>query len=274
MEEAQLFVGDILSLNSSLIRPAITPRFVPTCTVELMKGLSKIAAKYPNQVLIRSHISENLAEVEWVKQLHPEWKSYTDVYDKCGLMTERTVMGHGVYLSDDELKTFRERGSSISHCASSNFNIMSGVLNVRRVLDNNVKVALGTDVSGGYSFSMFDSIRQAITASKVIAINDRKHAPLLVKEAFHLGTLAGAHVLGLGNKVGNFELNKQFDALVVDVLTDDAPMDVNEDDTIEEVFESRSYLGDDRTIRQVFVDGEECVLREQRSREEELAAEK
>jgi guanine deaminase len=128
-------------------------RFVPTCSSELMKGLSKIANSY--DIPIQSHISENKGEVEWVKQLHPELSSYSEVtklailqvthvhqqvYDHHGLFNHKTIMAHGIYLSDDELKLCKERGVGIAHCPLSNFNLHSGILDVRRVLKAGVKV--------------------------------------------------------------------------------------------------------------------------------------
>lgn len=99
-------------------------------------------------MVAQTHLSENLAEIEWVRQLFPDAASYTDVYDRHGLLTPRTVLAHGIHLSADELKLLRERGSGISHCPNSNFGISSGICNVRHLWASGVAVGLGTDVSG------------------------------------------------------------------------------------------------------------------------------
>ena len=256
ISEAHRFIHDLGNLNSNLVAPAITPRFVPTCTIDLMKELGKLADKY--KLLVQSHISENKKEVEWVKQLHNTHSSYTHVYEDCGLLSERTIMGHGVYLGEQELDTFKTTGSSVAHCPSSNFSISSGVLNVRSLLNKGVKLSLGTDVSAGYSFSMLDAFRQAMSASKVTyTLVDEKYTALKFREGYYLATLAGAEVMGLGKLTGNFEVGKVFDALVIDPEAEGTPFDVFDQDEAENRFEKWLYLGDDRNIVKVFVQGEE-----------------
>jgi guanine deaminase len=103
-----------------------------------MKGLGDMARKY--KVPIQTHVSENKNEIEWVKTLHPESPSYSHVYHNHGLLTEKCVMAHGIHLDDDELHLYKESGSGISHCPISNFCIRSGILDVRRLLDQGIKV--------------------------------------------------------------------------------------------------------------------------------------
>ena len=133
VDETNRFVDQVIAMKSSLVTPCITPRFVPTCTPELMIALSKIAIKY--DIPIQSHLSETIGEVAWVKDLHPDLKSYAHVYDEYGLLTSKTIMAHCVHLSADERKLMNERGVGISHCASSNFCLGSGVLNARRLFN-------------------------------------------------------------------------------------------------------------------------------------------
>jgi len=168
------------SKNVNLITPIITPRFVPTCTDELMKGLSELAKKY--NVPIQSHISENKGEVEWVKELYPNLKNYAQVYDQHGLLNNKTIMAHGIFLTDEELVLFRERKSGLCHCPISNYSLHSGILDVIRALNAGVKVGLGTDISGGYSPSILQNIRAAIIASSTLQFSDDKYIPLGYKE--------------------------------------------------------------------------------------------
>ncbi|KAF0033408.1 hypothetical protein F2P81_013474 [Scophthalmus maximus] len=175
---------------------------------------------------IVSHISETVEEVKLVKELFPESDSYTDVYHKHNLLTEKTLMAHGCYLSDEELDLFRETGASLSHCPGSNFSLCSGVLNVRNVLNHKVKLGLGTDVAGGYSASMLDAVRRTLDASKVLTIQDPEHDTLSFEEVFRLATLGGSQALSLEDQTGNFEVGKDFDALRVNVAAPGGPIDL------------------------------------------------
>ena len=172
-------------------QPVITPRFVPTCSAELMRGLAELAARH--NLLIQSHISENLGEIDWVKSLHPTETSYTAVYDAAGLLGARTILAHGVYLGKEERALFRARGAHVSHCPMSNCMLRSGMLNVRRMLSEGVSVSLGTDVSGGASPSMLSAIREAQKVSNLVSLVEYEHhgqtwPPLTQVEAFWLAT--------------------------------------------------------------------------------------
>uniref|UniRef100_A0A4W4FXI5 Amidohydrolase-related domain-containing protein n=1 Tax=Electrophorus electricus TaxID=8005 RepID=A0A4W4FXI5_ELEEL len=184
----------------------------------------------------KSHISENKEEVELVKQLFPDCLSYTDVYLKHGLLTDKTVMAHGCHLTDEELKIFHKNGASISHCPSSNISLMSGILNVRNVQKHKVKLGLGTDVAGGYSASILDAVRRAIDTSKVLTIEHPQLRPLTFEEVFWLATLGGSEALSLDDRIGNFEVGKDFDALRVNVSVPGGPLDVFPEDVIVEKF--------------------------------------
>uniref|UniRef100_A0A3Q3GWD4 Guanine deaminase n=1 Tax=Labrus bergylta TaxID=56723 RepID=A0A3Q3GWD4_9LABR len=165
----------------------------------------------------KSHISENVEEVKLVKDMFPESESYTHIYHKYNLLTDKTVMAHGCYLSDEELNLFRETGASLSHCPNSNISLCSGILNVRNVLKHKVKLGLGTDVAGGYSASMLDAVRRALDSSKVLTIQDPEHETLTFEEVFRLATLGGSQALSMDDQTGNFEVGKDFDALRIPV---------------------------------------------------------
>jgi guanine deaminase len=248
------------AMRCPTVRPVLTPRFVPTCSSELMRGLGALARE--RRVFVQSHISENRDEVQWVAELHPDCASYADVYHRHGLLNDRSIMAHAIHLSDAELALFRSSGAAISHCANSNFNLCSGVLDVRRVLDAGVKVGLGTDLSGGYAPSMWDAIRSAVTASTVHAIAARSTKRLTYNEAFFLATLGGAQALSMADLVGSFEVGKQFDALIIDAAARDGPIDAFADYTVEELWENVLLRCDDRNIEAVFVDGKKVAPKE------------
>jgi len=249
----EIFIKKVKSLNSPLITPIITPRYVLSCSSLLMKKLGELAGQY--DVPIQSHISENLKEVSLVAEQHPDKDSYSQVYDHYGLLTSKTIMAHGVYLSDGELALFQKRGVSLSHCPLSNFTLCSGTLCVRKVLEAGIKVGLGTDVSGGYSPSMLDAIRQTMVAATAIHFQVPKYKPLTWQEAFHLATVGGSEVVGMSHVLGNLLPGKHFDALVIDPMVANSPFDVFPQDSIENIFQKFLLLGDDRNISEVYIMG-------------------
>lgn len=258
-------INYIQSLNNSLIIPVITPRFVPSCTSDLMMELGKLSKTL--KLPIQSHLSETPSEIQWVQELFPNSKSYSEIYDAHGLLNDQTIMAHCVHLSKEERALLLERNVGISHCAASNFCLLSGVLNVKRLFKEGYsKIGLGTDVAGGYSPSILESIRQAITASKVIHIQTRDSGcesvcePLSLAEAFYMATLGGACVLNLESKVGNFEVGKSLDAILVD-LDSCRPIHTFDHDTLADKFEKFIYLGDDRHMKEIFVNGNAILER-------------
>jgi len=238
------------------IHAILTPRFVPSCTPELLQKLGELAEQ--EKLFVQSHISENRDEVQWVtKDLHPDMQHYSGVYDHFGLLTNRCVMGHGVYLSEEELQLFAKRGAGISHCPISNFALRSGIFNVRRAKSFGVKVGLGSDVSGGYSPSMIEVMRQAVIASTSIYFQEPEHSPLSYKEVFYLATLGNAELLGMEDRVGSFAPGKSFDALIVDPQQEGSSFH-NYDhvaSSLSDVFQKFVFLGSSVNIREVFVQG-------------------
>ncbi|XP_051749942.1 guanine deaminase [Ctenopharyngodon idella] len=255
--ETDRFIKELLEKEYPNVKPVVTPRFAPSCSASLLSELGEIANN--NKLHIQSHISENKEEVELVKTLFPGCKSYTDVYLKHNLLTDRTVMAHGCHLTDEELEIFHETGSAISHCPNSNISICSGMLNVRNVLNHKVKLGLGTDVAGGYSPSMLDAMRRTLDTSKALTIQDPQHQTLTFEEVFRLATLGGSKALSLDEQIGNFVVGKDFDALRVNVCVPDGPIDLFSDESPKDILEKFLNLGDDRNITEVYVSGRQVV---------------
>lgn len=247
------FIKQLKELQNNLVQPIITPRFALSCDMPLMTRLGELASRC--NVHIQTHISENPGEVAAVKDLYPDCKNYADVYDRAKLLTDKTVLAHGVYLTDDELLVLAARGSSVSHCPNSNTSLKSGLCDVRRLLDAGIKVGLGTDVSGGFSPSVLDAIRNALDVSIHISFGKGEdYAPLTYHEAFYLATLGGATAVALDDKVGNFRVGKYFDALIVN-MKNPGPVDVLQQYNTELLVQKFLYTGDDRNIRKVYVAG-------------------
>nr|XP_006137887.1 guanine deaminase [Pelodiscus sinensis] len=257
VKETERFVRELLEKKYQRVQPIVSPRFGPSCTEELLRRLGDLAKA--RDIHVQSHISENDGEIELVAQMFPNYKHYTDLYDKNKLLTSKTVMAHGCHLSDEELKLFNLRGAAIAHCPNSNFSLCSGILNVQNVLKHNVKVGLGTDVAGGYSASMLDAIRRSMSASNTLKFNKVNETGLTLKDAFRLATLGGSEVLGLDDVIGNFEVGKEFDALLINPKASDSPFDLFAADTSEDIIQKFLYLGDDRNISEVYVAGKQVV---------------
>lgn len=215
LEETKRFIEEVKRLNCD-IRPIITPRFVPSCTDELMKGLGKLAEEY--RLPVQSHLSENPSEVELVKTLYPQESCYGGVYDKFGLFGKKTpaVMAHCVYSKDAELELMKQNGVFVAHCANSNYSLSSGIAPVRKYLEYGLNVGLGTDIAGGFSLSMFRAIQDTISVSKLYwRLEDRTAKPISFNEAFYLATMGGGKFFG---KVGSFLPGYQADIVVLDDL--------------------------------------------------------
>lgn len=255
LKDTEIFVSTIHNMQNSLIKPILTPRFAISCNHELLKKLSDMAKN--KDLHIQTHVSENKEEVEGVKKMFPHHNSYCSVYDDAQLLTPKTLLAHGVYLTDAEIKLLAERGSTIVHCPNSNISLQSGLCNVRKLMDAKVNVALGTDVSGGYSPSILDAIRSTIITSKALlfASQQKRYEPLSYHEAFYLATMGGAIALKMEDEIGNFIVGKKFDALLVDVKCKDSPMDVLHHLNTEDLLQKFLYTGDDRNICRVYING-------------------
>ncbi|GJJ77069.1 guanine deaminase [Entomortierella parvispora] len=247
---------DSTSVSPPLIQPIITPRFALSCTSDLMIQLGKLSEEF--KIPIQSHLCENLEEIDLTLSQFPNSTTYTGVYADHGLLKERTIMAHCVHMKDEEFKLMKDAGASISHCAGSNFNIKSGMADVRKMLDLDIKVGLGTDVAGGYSPSILDAIR----TSRICSIARNPTQSLLIPELFYLATLGGAKVMGLGETIGSFEVGKDFDAVLVNTAVKNSPLDSFGRDTVQTKFEKYLFVGDDRNHERIFIQGREARLPE------------
>lgn len=250
--------------SGTIVQPIVTPRFAPSCTADCLSALGALAKK--ENAHIQTHISENKSEIQLVKELFPDAQSYTDVYDKHNLLTSKTILAHAVHLSQPERETVKARGAKISHCPASNTALTSGAAPVREFLDMGLTVGLGTDISGGFSPSILEECRQAIWVSRYRAMQDGDAAKLSTQEALYLATRGGAAVIGMEDRVGGFEVGKEFDAQMVrlgDVIEggdkegkfEAGPVDVFGWESWEDKVNKWVYSGDDRNCVAVWVKG-------------------
>lgn len=234
-----------------LVKPAVTPRFIPTCSTSVLEGLGKLAQEF--DLPVHSHISEDLGEMSIVRDRYPQYDNDGDVYDHFGLLTSHTVMAHFIYPTRHEMELIKERGVTIAHCPQSNGNVAAGIPPIRQMLDLGVKVGLGSDIAGGYSVSIFRAMSEAVYLSKLQWLrSEKKDSFLSVPESFYLGTKGGGQFFG---KVGSFETGYELDAIVVDDRSLCVPADrLSTEERVERVI----HLADDRNIISRFVAGEQA----------------
>ena len=233
------------------IKPIITPRFTPSCTNELMQALGKIAEE--RNLPIQSHLSENVSEQEWVSSLHPDCSHYYMTYEKYGLWNGRTVMAHCVWSDEEERKAMKESGVWAVHCPSSNITLTSGYAPVKEMIREGMNIALGSDIAGGDSLSMFSNTVSAIKSSKARHMMlEGKPDFLTVEEAFYLASSAPAAFFG--EKPG-FAAGNPLNAIV---LTDSSLPSVRRL-SVKERFERSIYRREPHAVKAVYSNGKKVL---------------
>ena len=198
--------------DDELVRPIITPRFIPSCSPELLQACGELARKY--QLPVQSHLSENRNEIAWVQELEPESRNYGDAYNRYGLFGDTpTIMAHCVWTAGEELELMRRNQVMAAHCPTSNLNLASGMSPIRMFLNEGVPVGLGSDISGGHDLNIFRVMVYAVQVSKMRYCQDKSLPFLTLPEIFWIATKSAGRVFG---KVGSFEPGYAFDALVID----------------------------------------------------------
>lgn len=228
---------------------AVTPRFAPTSTPEQLKAAGKLLAEHPT-VYLHTHLSENPAEVAWVKELFPERSGYFDVYDYFGLTGSRSIFAHSIHLTNEEIQRMAVTHSVASFCPTSNLFLGSGLFKLYPFLDHGIRVGLGTDIGAGTSFSMLQTLNEAY---KVVQLQKQKLSAML---GFYLATLGGAKALSLDDRLGNFAPGKEADFVVLDpTATPLLDMRIRNSRNLTEKLFVLMKLGDDRTVRATYVNG-------------------
>ncbi|NVF12386.1 guanine deaminase [Anaerococcus sp. AGMB00486] len=261
LKKTEYFINDVLAIKDSCkqkVYPVITPRFIPSCTDEVLKGLGELAKEYKG-IHIQSHVSESDWEHSYVKERFGINDSFA--LDSFNLLTDRTILAHGCHLSDDDMKLLADRSSSIASCPISNAYFANAVLPVKDAIDKSLNVGLATDISGGYSPSMYTAIRQAIISSRML--NDgvdprlrsgkrgREDSSLSLNNAFYLATLAGGKALKL--PVGKLEKDYAFDIQIIKI-DDNIPSFYKEKSNLD-LFHKAILLAESTNIEEVWIQG-------------------
>ncbi|KAJ4256146.1 hypothetical protein NW762_009222 [Fusarium torreyae] len=247
-------------VEEGLVKPVVTPRFAICCTDELLRGLGDMI-KADDTLTMQTHFNEAQQEIDATKELFPQFNgSEADLYESYGLLNKRSVLAHCTIMTDYEKERLEALQCGIAHCPIANMTVGGGfmVAPIRDFLRRGIKVGLGTDSGGGWASQMLAVIRQAMIASNAREVlSQGKDKALSLEEVFYLATLGGARVLCLEDRIGNFEVGKEFDATWVTTTTGlQSAMTPREDgDSLRGLFEKYVMTGDDRNAAHVFVRG-------------------
>ncbi|MDR3213340.1 MAG: guanine deaminase [Azoarcus sp.] len=188
---------------------AVTPRFVPTSTPEQLRRIGRLLADIPG-LYLQSHLAEQRAEVAWVAKLHPEARSYLDVYERHGLLGARSLYAHCIWLDDEDRRRMALHGAAVSFCPTSNLFLGSGLFDLARARQFGLRVGLGTDIGAGTSFSLLQTLNEAY---KVLQLGGQTLTP---EQGFYIATLGGARALCLDEFIGSFAAGREADFIVLD----------------------------------------------------------
>jgi guanine deaminase len=236
---------------------AITPRFAATSSPAQLEAAGALKAEHPD-CFVQSHVAENRAEIAWVKKLFPGRKGYLDVYGHYGLLGRRAIYGHGIWLTERELRRCHETGTAIAHCPTSNFFLGSGCLNVVNAVrkERPVRVGLATDLGAGTSFSMLQTMNDAYKAAQLTG------GALPAEHAFYLATRGAAHALYLDDTIGSIGPGMEADLVVLDLKS--TPLIEYRMRHVADLGEAlfvQMTLADDRAVRATYVAGRRVYAR-------------
>jgi guanine deaminase len=228
---------------------ALTPRFVPTSTPAQLRCAGELATAYPD-TFVQTHVAENADEVAWVRSLHPEARSYLDVYDRCGLMRERAIFAHCIWLDDIDRVRMSDMGSAAALCPTSNLFLGSGLFDFARADAVRMPLSLATDVGGGTSFSMLRTMNELHKVARM----GGTHLPAI--RMFYLATLGGARSMRLEGTIGNFISGVEADFIILDPkATPLLRRRTERAGNLEELLFALAILGDDRVIEETYISG-------------------
>ncbi|KKJ78570.1 guanine deaminase [Kiloniella litopenaei] len=243
--------------NKGRLKYAITPRFAVTSTDAQLQVTGDLYKDNPD-CLMQTHLSESPGEIATVQKQFPWSKDYTDVYDHFNLLGENSFFAHGIHLSERECQRLAESGSTVVHCPTSNNFLGSGLFDIDHLSkpERPVGVGVATDVGGGTSYSMLQTLGEAY---KVAMLKGRK---ITAHDAFYLATLGNAKQIKQDNETGNLEAGKYADIVVLDPKATpvlESRQEVSEN--LEDILFSLMILGDDRAISATYVAGERVYKR-------------
>jgi guanine deaminase len=261
-EQTRAFITYVKSMpgnSARLIRPVITPRFIPSCSDDLLHRLGALAAE------TGCHVQTHCSESDWQHAYVLErcGVSDTTALDRFGLLSRHTVLAHGNFISEEDADRIVRRGAGIAHCPLSNAYFSDAVFPLRRMLARGMHIGLGTDIAGGASASILDNARQAVIASRLLesgvdSARRREERGLPESRidaltALWLATVGGGIALDL--PIGAFVPGYQFDAIVIDGDRADCNWRLDAVDAPDAILEKIIYGAARANIRDVWVAG-------------------
>lgn len=269
LEDTEEFILAVKELAKSVkqgVYPVVTPRFIPSCTSEGLQGLGELAAKYD------THIQSHCSESDWAHQYVKERYNKNDAFalHEFGLLREKSVMAHCNFLDDKDADLFAQAGAAISHCPVSNAYFANSVIPLAHFHNKGVEIGLGSDISGGFSPSLFDNIRQAVMSSRMLEDGVNPALPasergvpnsrITLNEAFYFATAGGGESLSL--PIGRIAENYIWDVQVIDTMIPSARLPIyNTNEAMIDIFQKILYLARPENIREVWVQGEKVHSR-------------
>jgi len=261
LEDTQKSVDESIALcekwhnaENGRLRYAFTPRFALTCTMELMKKAGDAARRYDANVM--THVAENPMEVKRAGELFPKSQSYLAVYRDAGLLKKGAVLGHGIYLSDNDWDIIRDSGASIAHCPISNLLLESGIMNMKPPLDRAIHVSLGSDIGAGAEPAMTEVAESAVTSQLARKVLGHEYKLVSPQGAFYMLTAGGAKALDIFDRVGDLTVGKEADLVAIDprpcLPTDDWPDDLDASSLLYALL----FRYRQKAVRAVYVKGE------------------
>lgn len=251
LKETERFLAE--HQGNSTVQPILTPRFAPTCSEELMKGLGRLAGKY--HCGIQTHLCESLAEVQTTLDMYPDYAADAQVYERCGLLGHGpAIFAHYIFPSEKDLEIVRKYNALTVHCPDATTNVTAGIMPVSRLQKKEkIQIGMGTDIGAGQSAAVYRQAARAVQLSKLKEFYElEENERITFEHAFYMATKAGGSVF---DRVGSLEPGYRFHALVLDGLEDDgfamSP---------KERLERFCYAGDDRNIKSRYLDGKEIFV--------------
>ncbi len=194
---------------------AFSPRFAVTCSEKLLRSAAELARQF--DAYIQTHLSENREEIEKVHHLYMTARDYTDVYEKAGLLTPKTMLGHCIHLQKREIAAIADARSVVAHCPTSNLFLGSGLMKMDELRKAGITIGLGSDVAAGPELNMWQVMRAAVEVQRARSFYEPHVPPLRLSEAFYLATAGGARALGKSETIGILEVGKEADLVVIDL---------------------------------------------------------
>ncbi len=229
---------------------AITPRFSPTSTPDQLAALGALWAEHPD-CLMQTHLSEQLPEIAWVRDLFPNARDYLDTYEAFGLLGSRGLYGHAIHLEDREVARLSEVGAAVVHCPTSNTFIGSGLFDLMGLASAGVRIGLATDTGGGSSFSMLRTMAAAYEIAQL------RGTALHPAQLMWLATEGSAQALHMSGQIGHLGAGAAADLCVLDLAATPAIAQRSaRAETFWDALFPTIMMGDDRAVRDVWVAGQ------------------